>query len=71
MSTLDLQGTGSVDTAVGRLDRSEVRAELKAQEDEQAVYVNVEWYRGDELVRRDGWVNVKCGAAANGSTGRT
>lgn len=47
-----------VDTAKGQIERSEMRVENVVRENEDARVTATEWYLGDELVRRDVWVNA-------------
>jgi len=47
-------------TSEGLVDRKELRTVHQQHETEEAdgIVMSVEWYRGDKLVRRDGWLNL-------------
>jgi hypothetical protein len=50
-----------VQTTKGLIDRAELTVNEIVDEDDTARYIKTEWYLGDELVRRDAWVNLKQG----------
>ena len=50
-----------VQTTKGLIDRAELTVNEIVDEDDSARYVATEWYLGNELVRRDAWVNMKQG----------
>lgn len=50
-----------VHTTKGLLDRADLTVLETIEEDDKARYVKTQWFLGDELVRQDGWVNMKQG----------
>jgi hypothetical protein len=56
------QAEDTVMTTKGLVNRSSLTMKMEQSEDDRAIYAACEWYLGEELVRRDGWVNLKRGA---------
>jgi hypothetical protein len=54
----------SVSTAKGDLPRSALEYRDSVTEDGVAVYTAREWFHDGEMVRRDAWVDMKRGQAA-------
>ena len=50
-----------VHTTKGLVNRDDLTVLETIEEDEKARYVKTQWFLGDELVRQDGWVNLKQG----------
>lgn len=55
-----------VRTIVGDVEESTLTKKLLCKDGETAIEVSYEWYLGDQLVRRDGWVNMKTGLTLTG-----
>lgn len=56
-----------VRTIIGDIDESELRTQLLAKDTPTAIEVQYEWYFGEQLVRRDAWVNLKQGMTLTGT----
>jgi hypothetical protein len=56
-------------TTHGLVDRDRLTMQVISVETESAVEIACEWRLGDELVRRDAWINFLRGQAVNGEQG--
>jgi len=56
-----------VRTIVGDVEQSTLTTKLIAVDTPTAIEIAYEWYLGDQLVRRDGWVNMKQGMTLTGT----
>lgn len=55
-----------VRTIIGDIEQSELTTKLISTDTPTAIEIQYEWYYGDQLVRRDGWVNMKTGLTMTG-----
>lgn len=59
-----------IPTSKGEIPRDDLRVEFEINEEDNAFSVACKWFHDKEEVRRDVWVNLKCGLDATAQQGK-